>query len=129
MSSFQQHQNILMNNFLEISPQENIRFGVVSCCPRDSSFCAPPHGNQTWVISGSTKPLGECSMFEHPYFSPSYIQMPTQYSSALPQWRNARITKDNLSIWANCGIFHDRAFGEWHNVFGPRYFYGDNRRL
>ncbi|XP_013067158.2 uncharacterized protein LOC106055436 isoform X2 [Biomphalaria glabrata] len=78
---------------------------------------------------GSRTPLEECSMFEQPYFSSRYIQMPTNYNTFLPRWVNARITKDNLSVWANAGIYHDRAFGEWHNVFGPRYLYGENRRL
>ncbi|XP_013067151.2 uncharacterized protein LOC106055436 isoform X1 [Biomphalaria glabrata] len=129
MSLFSGSQNILINNLQEDSPQDNIRLALITCRPRYSAFTVSSSNEQPWVISGSRTPLEECSMFEQPYFSSRYIQMPTNYNTFLPRWVNARITKDNLSVWANAGIYHDRAFGEWHNVFGPRYLYGENRRL
>ncbi|XP_059147512.1 uncharacterized protein LOC131935162 isoform X1 [Physella acuta] len=81
------------------------------------------------IISGHCKRREDTDMFEHPYFSPNYLQMPSNYSSGPSYWLDTRRTKDELSRWANDGIRHDRAFGEWHNVFGTRYFYGDTRRL
>ncbi|XP_059147513.1 uncharacterized protein LOC131935162 isoform X2 [Physella acuta] len=110
-------------------------------------FFNPIHHYQRGILVGENYPkvikqnsqenlhFGHCKrredtdMFEHPYFSPNYLQMPSNYSSGPSYWLDTRRTKDELSRWANDGIRHDRAFGEWHNVFGTRYFYGDTRRL
>ncbi|CAG5126573.1 unnamed protein product [Candidula unifasciata] len=71
----------------------------------------------------------QCSVFEKPYFSPSYLPVPVNYNTRLPHWSDSRITKDWLAHWGNQLIHHDRAFGAWHVLYGTTYFYGDNRRL
>ncbi|CAL1544074.1 unnamed protein product [Lymnaea stagnalis] len=112
------------------NPYEETRLRLVTRYPPETSIhVLPIQRDEPVVITGHMRPLGDCTMFEQPYFSPNYIQMPTNYMRRPHHWVDRRITLDDLSRWANESVRHERAFGGWHNVFGTRYFYGEDRRL